>query len=73
MEFKFARNYFSRTTAARKIIPHKFNWNFEKWAENDKIWQKILKNGLKIRKIGGVREFKVREIKFRAKYIVREF
>lgn len=51
----------------------KIHENFEKWAENDKIWRKILKNGLKIRKNGRVCEFEVREVKFRAKYIVREF
>ena len=43
-----------------------------KWAENDKIDQKFVKNGLILTKTRRVREFKVREFMYRANYMVRE-
>ena len=49
-----------------------FNKNALKWAENDKIGQKLAKNGLILTKTRRVREFKVREFMYRANYMVRE-
>ena len=46
--------------------------NDQKWAENNKIRQKIAKNGLKLTKMKRVRENKVRENMYRAKMMVRE-